>query len=79
MFRFPSLLFAALLMTSISAVAGDTPDPSATQGEAAAPSGSKADAPSNPPASNPTDVKKDDQKGDDTTPGEENKGKPKVE
>jgi hypothetical protein len=78
MYRLPSLLFAAMLMTSASAFAGDTPDPAA-QGEAAAPSGSKADASSKPPASNPTDAKKDDQEGDDTTPVEESKGKPKVE
>jgi hypothetical protein len=79
MYRLPSLLFAAMLMTSASAFAGDTPDPAATQGEAAVPSGSKADASSKPPASNPTDAKKDDQEGDDTTPVEESKGKPKVE
>ena len=69
MFRLPSLLFAAALVTSAWAFAGDTPDPSATKGEPALPSGSKADAPSKPPASNPTDVnKQEDKTGVDTTP-----------
>ena len=80
MFRLPTLLFATLLATSASAFAGDTPDPSAPKGEAALPSGSKADAPSTPPASNSTSTNKEgDQKAVETTPAEESKGKPKVE
>ena len=49
MFRLPSLLFAAVLMTSASAFAGNTPDPS-SKGEAALPSGSKTEPPAGAPA-----------------------------
>ena len=76
MFRVPSLVFAAVLMTSATAFAADTPDPNAT-GEAAVPSGSNA---GNPPAPNSTDVGKNDSNADAnaTSPGEENKGKPPI-
>jgi hypothetical protein len=80
MYRLSSLLFAALLVTSASAFAGDTPDPSASQGEPALPSGSKADAPSKRPASDATNTGKEgDKNAVETTPAEEAKGKPKVE
>jgi hypothetical protein len=80
MYRLFSLLFVALLVSSASAFAGDTPDPSASQGEPALPSGSKADAPSKPPANNSTNTSKEgDQDAVETTPIEESKGKPKVE
>ncbi len=75
MIRIPSLLFAAVLLTSASAFAADTPDPNAT-GAAALPSGSN---PSSPPAA---DANKDKTvKGEPSTPpdtGGENKGKPVV-
>jgi hypothetical protein len=80
MYRLSSLVFATLLITSASAYAGDTPDPSASQGEPALPSGSKADAPGTPPASNSTNTSKEGGKSAvETTPIEESKGKPKVE
>jgi hypothetical protein len=80
MYRLPSLFFAAVLMTSASAFAGDTPDPSASKGEGALPSGSKADAPTPPPATNSTSTNKEgDKNAVETTPAEESKGKPKVE
>jgi hypothetical protein len=67
-------------MTSASAFAADTPDPSASKGEAALPSGSKADAPSKPEANDATDTNKGESNKDAvaTTPAEESKGKPKV-
>jgi hypothetical protein len=77
MYRLPSLLFAAVLMTSASAFAADTPDPSASKGEGALPSGSNAGT---PPASESTNTDKA-KSGKDavaTSPVEENKGKPKV-
>jgi hypothetical protein len=77
MFRLPSLLFMAVLMTGTSAFAADTPDPS-SKGDAALPSGSNAGT---PPASDSTATNQD-KSGKDavaTSPGEENKGKPKVE
>ena len=50
MFRTPSLVFPALLlMGSVTAFAGDTPDPS-SKGEAALPSGSNA---ATPPSTHP--------------------------
>jgi hypothetical protein len=67
----------AALMTSASAFAADTPDPS-SKGEAALPSGSNAGT---PPASDSTATNKD-KSGKDavaTSPGDENKGKPKAE
>jgi hypothetical protein len=79
MIRLPSLLFAAVLMTSASAFAADTPDPSTSKGEAALPSGSKADAPSKPAANDSTNVNKSDKDAAATTPIEESKGKPKFE
>jgi hypothetical protein len=80
MSRLPILLCAAMLMTSTSAFAGDTPDPSG-KGEAALPSGSKAvEPPSTPPAGNaPNVTTESDKSAVETSPGEENKGKPKVE
>jgi len=68
----------AALVTSGSAFAADTPDPSASKGEAALPSGSKADAPSKPPANDSTNVNTGDKDAVATTPVEESKGKPKV-
>jgi hypothetical protein len=67
----------AALMTSASAFAADTPDPS-PKGEAALPSGSNAGT---PPASDSTATNQD-KSGKEavaTSPGEENKGKPKAE
>jgi hypothetical protein len=77
MFRLPSLLFMAVLMTSASAFAADTPDPNA-KGPAALPNGSNAGT---PPSSASTNTNKDKTGRDAvvTSPGEENKGKPKVE
>ena len=74
MIRVPSLVFAAVLMTSATAFA-DTPDPNAT-GEAALPSGSNG----GPPAENSTDATAGKNNADAlaTAPGEENKGKPPV-
>jgi hypothetical protein len=77
MIRVQSLFFAAMLMTSATAFAADTPVPNAT-GEAAVPSGSNAGG---PPAENATDAtKKNDSNANATatSPGEENKGKPKI-
>ena len=75
MVRLSGMLFAAMLLTSATAFAADTPDPSST-GDAAVPSGSNA----NPPAgdfSNMTEGK-GDLAAPSTTPGEEHKGKPPV-
>jgi hypothetical protein len=55
MFRLPSLLFAAVLMTSATAFAADTPDPS-SKGEAALPSGSNTSAPPSDAPANKPDV-----------------------
>ena len=78
MFRVQSLLLAAVLMTSATAFAADTPDPNAT-GEAAIPSGSNANTPSTPPAGNTNVTEgKGDLAAPATTPGEENKGKPPI-
>jgi hypothetical protein len=74
MFRLPSLLFAAVLMTSASAFAADTPDPS-SKGEAALPSGSNAGTPPATDSTN-TDKGKSDKDAVATTPAEESKGKP---
>ena len=78
MIRVPSLFFAAMLMTSATAFAADTPVPNAT-GEAALPSGSNAGA---PPAENATDATAAENdinaNATATSPGEENKGKPKI-
>ena len=77
MFRVQGLLFAAMLMSSSTAFAADTPDAS-SKGDAALPSGSNAGT---PPASDSTTTNKD-KSGKDavaTSPGEENKGKPKAE
>jgi hypothetical protein len=74
------LLFAAVLLTSASAFAGDTPDPSG-KGEAALPSGTPA---ATPPSETATDKKPDvatsksGENPDATSPGEENKGLPLV-
>ena len=78
MFRIPSLVCAVVLMTSATAFAADTPDPNAT-GPAAVPSGSNA---GNPPAENSTNATKEKNDANvnatATSPGEENKGKPKI-
>ncbi|HEX2260456.1 MAG TPA: hypothetical protein VHJ56_02405 [Candidatus Binatia bacterium] len=78
MFRTQSLVIAVMLIASATAFAADTPDPSASSGEAALPSGSKADAPSKPSANDSTNINKDDKDAVATTPVEESKGKPKV-
>ena len=76
-----SLVFAALLMTSATAFAADTPDPS-TKGEAALPSVSNTNAPpSEAPANKGPDAAGQGKANPDataTTPGEENKGRPPV-
>ena len=79
MFRVPSLLFAAVLITSATAFAADTPDPGAT-GTSGLPSGSNAGTPpSSPPAGDPTvSVNKPNLPAPATSPGEENKGKPPI-
>ena len=79
MFRLPSLLFAAVLMTSASAFAGNTPDPS-SKGEAALPSGSKEAPPSETATDKVPDVatSKSGENPDATSPGQENKGLPPV-
>jgi hypothetical protein len=81
MFRLPSLLFAAVLMTSATAFAADTPDPS-SKGEAALPSGSNTSAPPSDAPANKPDVATSKSENPDappaTSPGEENKGKPPV-
>jgi hypothetical protein len=81
MFRTPSLVLTAmLLLGSVTAFAGDTPDPSG-KGEAALPSGSPA---ATPPSETATDkvpdvaTSKDGENATATSPGEENKGKPPV-
>jgi hypothetical protein len=79
MTRVTSLLFAAMLFTSASAFAADTPDPNAT-GAAALPSGSNdAATPPNGNSPNATAGKNNsDANAVATTPGEESKGKPKI-
>jgi hypothetical protein len=77
MFRVPSLVFAAVLMTSATAFAADTPDPKST-GPAALPSGSNAALPSAPPADNAMTDKDKSGNATATSPGEENKGKPPI-
>ena len=83
MSRTQNLLFAALLMSSATAFAADTPDPS--KGEEVLPPGSfEGVPPSTPPpaAQLPPDAKGQSGVNPDappaTSPGEENKGKPKV-
>jgi hypothetical protein len=76
MTRFQNLLLATILMTSTSAFAADTPDPKA-KGEAALPSGSNETPPSTPPAGTATGSNAGEQ-SPATSPGEENKGKPKT-
>jgi hypothetical protein len=80
MFRIPALLFATVLVTSVSAFAADTPDPSST-GPAAAPSGSNAATPPDPATNNSPNTNKGEsgKSAVETSPGEENKGKPKIE
>jgi hypothetical protein len=77
MTRFQNLLLATILMTNTSAFAADTPDPN-SKGEAALPSGSNAATPpSTPPAGTATGSNAG-QQPPATSPGEENKGKPKT-
>jgi hypothetical protein len=78
MFKAPSLLFAAIILTSAPVLAADTPDPNATNGAAALPSGSNANAPANNPAGNSAMENKPELQAPATTPGEENKGKPPI-
>jgi hypothetical protein len=77
MFRLPNLLFAVMLVTSASAFAADTPDPSST-GPAALPSGSNVNTPPNPAATNSPKAESN-KSAVETAPVEEAKGKPKVE
>jgi hypothetical protein len=76
-----NVLFAALLMSSATAFAADTPDPS-SKGEAALPSGSNTSAPPSDAPANKPDVATSKSGNPDaspaTSPGEENKGKPPV-
>jgi hypothetical protein len=73
MFRFQSLVFAAVLMSSATAFAADTPDPNA-KGAAGLPSGSNAASPSAAP-SDEADLKKSPPP---TSPGQEGKGTPSI-
>jgi hypothetical protein len=82
MFRLPNLFFAAALLTSASAFAADTPDPSG-KGQATLPSGSNAATPpTTPPAGTAADKVPDVATSGEnpaaTSPGDENKGKPPV-
>jgi hypothetical protein len=76
---FRTFVIASMLIVSTSAFAADTPDPNAS-GPAALPSGSNAATPSSPTAGNATDVTvgKSDKNATETSPGEENKGKPPI-
>jgi hypothetical protein len=74
MLRIPSLLIAATVLTTVPAIAADTPNPS-SGAEDALPSGSNAGAPSTPPPDNDAAIEKS---APATSPGEENKGKPSV-
>ena len=76
MIRVPSLLFAAMLVTSATAFAADTPDSNA-KGEPTLPSGSNEWNPTAPKSADTT-VDKSDNSTPVTTPGEESKGKPKI-
>jgi hypothetical protein len=81
MFRTPSLFIAAMLMASAAAFAADTPDPAAKgkEGEAALPSGSNTNAPpATPPAGTAAKSGVDSEAATNTSPGDENKGKPPV-
>jgi hypothetical protein len=75
MIRVPSLLFAALLLSSAAAFAADTPDPSSTGG-AGVPTGANANEPATPPAGSEMKADKNGANAAATTPSEENKGKP---
>jgi hypothetical protein len=81
MFRTQSLLIVAMLMTSATAFAADTPDAS-SKGEAVLPSGSVEGVPSStpPPAAKlPPGTGQSGANPDAATaPGEENQGKPPV-
>jgi hypothetical protein len=79
MFKTPSLVLTALLlMGSVTAFAGDTPDPS-SKGEAALPSGSNAATPpSTPPAGTAAKSGVDSKEATAPSPNEEAKGKPPV-
>jgi len=76
MIRVSSLLFAAVVMTSASAFAADTPDPN-QKGDPILPSGSNDGNPTAPKSTDAT-VDKNDNSTHVTTPGEESKGKPKI-
>ena len=76
MIRVSSLLFAAMLVTSATAFAADTPDPNA-KGEPSIPSGSNEGNPTAPKSADTT-VDKSNNSTPVTTPGEESKGKPKI-
>ena len=76
MFRIQSVIVAAMLMTSATAFAADTPDPNA-KGEPTLPSGSNEGTPVAPKSGEAT-VDKNDNSTPVTTPGEESKGKPKI-
>ena len=74
MLRIPSLLFAALVLTSAAALDADTLHP-ASGCEDALPAVSNAAAPDSPPAASDADLNKTPPA---TSPGEENKGIPPV-
>jgi hypothetical protein len=76
MFKTQSFLIAAMLLASVTAFAGDTPDPS-SKGEAALPSGSNAATPpSTPPAGTAAKTGADSKEATTPSPPEEAKGKP---
>jgi hypothetical protein len=74
MFRLQGLIFVAVLLTSATAFAADTPDPN-SNGEATLPSGSNA---ANPPKSTTAGKNDSGVNAPATSPGEENKGKPPI-
>ena len=76
MFRLQSMLFAAMLMTSATAFAADTPDPN-SPGEAAVPSGSNAASPPADDSMNTVEGKSE-LAAPPTTPPGDYEGKPAV-
>ena len=76
MIRVSSLLFAAVVMTSASAFAADTPDPN-RKSEPVLSSGSNEGNPTAPKSADTT-VDKNDNSTPVTTPAEESKDKPKI-
>jgi hypothetical protein len=74
MFRLQSLVFAAILMSSATAFAADTPDPNAV-GAAGLPSGSNAASPPSAADDSGMADSKKDVPAPAMTPGQENKNK----